>query len=85
MTRPEKFKQYLTDGRVVLIEVGPTAVDARVRGDGAVYRTGWSRTRGWHCDCPARTRCAHMRALGLVVAVPEHLVHRTTEPPERTR
>lgn len=82
MTRPEKFKQYLTDGRVVLIEVGPTAVDARVRGDGAVYRTGWTRTSGWTCDCPARTRCAHMRALGLVVAVPEHRIHRTTEPEE---
>lgn len=85
MTRPPKHLQYVIEGRVVLIAVSPSEVDARVRGDGAVYRTGWSRTRSWHCDCPARTRCAHMRALGLVVAVPEHLVHRATEPPEGTR
>lgn len=80
--RPDKAVSYLVEGRVVLVEVGPAAVDARVRGDGAVYRTGWSRTRGWACDCPARTRCAHLRAVGLVVAVQEHRIHRTTDPSE---
>ncbi len=79
---PDKAAGYLAAGRVVLVEVGPAVVAARVRGDGAVYRCGWSRSGGWRCDCPARTRCAHLRAVGLVVAVQEHRIHRITDPSE---
>lgn len=63
-----KGKRYLCEGRVVLTTVTPDRVEARVRGDGVIYSTAWDR-RGWWCTCPARGRCAHLLAVGHVVAV----------------
>ncbi len=71
MTRQPKHAEYLVEGRVVLDHVDRDRVEARVRGDGAGHSTGWTRQAGWRCTCPARTRCAHLRAVGLVVAVEE--------------
>ena len=64
----DKAKRYLVEGRCVLEAVGPSRVSALVRGEGAIYRTLYSRG-AWWCSCPARRDCAHIRALKLVVAV----------------
>jgi uncharacterized Zn finger protein len=64
-----KGRRYLTEGRVVVLRVSQGDVFARVRGDGAIWQVGWSRNWGWSCTCPARGRCAHLLAVGLVVAV----------------
>ncbi len=66
----EKARRYLAEGRLVVRELDEDAgvVQADVRGDGAVWTLGHDST-GWHCSCPARGRCAHLLALGLVVAV----------------
>jgi len=63
-----KGRRYLTEGRVVIEVVGPGHVSAVIRGEGAIYRTMYSRG-AWWCSCPARRDCAHIRALKLVVAV----------------
>lgn len=76
-----KAAQYLAAGRVVLHRVDDDTVAATVRGDGATYQTGWTRRAGWSCTCPARSRCAHLRAVGLVVVVAEHEVERDRRPP----
>jgi uncharacterized Zn finger protein len=64
-----KARRYLTEGRVILDRVGPHEVGATARGDGQVHHMGWTPTRGWHCTCPAKGRCSHLLAVGLVVAV----------------
>ncbi|MDP8975748.1 MAG: hypothetical protein M3N28_05145 [Actinomycetota bacterium] len=64
-----KGRRYLTEGRVILERVDRHAVVATARGDGHVYRCGWSPLSGWHCTCAARGRCSHLVALGLVTAV----------------
>jgi hypothetical protein len=62
-----KGRRYLVEGRVIISTAGPGHVDAAVRGDGAVWHVSYRRG-GWLCDCPARSRCAHLLAVGLVVA-----------------
>ncbi len=66
----EKARRYLAEGRLLVRELDEHAgvVQADVRGDGAVHVAGRDE-RGWYCDCPARGRCAHLLALGLVVAI----------------
>jgi len=63
-----KAARYLVEGRCVIEVVGPGHVSAVVRGEGAIYRTLYSRGVWW-CSCEARRDCAHIRALKLVVAV----------------
>jgi hypothetical protein len=62
-----KARRYLVEGRLIVPAAGPGHVDASVRGDSQVYRVGY-RPGGCWCSCPARGRCAHLLALGLVVA-----------------
>lgn len=58
-----KGMRYLTEGRLFVLRVDGGLVQASCRGDsGEFYRLGRDRG-GWHCDCPARTRCAHLHAL----------------------
>ena len=56
----------LTEGRVTVLEVASTRTSAAVRGDGAVWFVKWTPTGGWECDCPARSRCSHLVAVGLI-------------------
>jgi hypothetical protein len=69
----QKARRYLVEGRLQVLEVGPSIVRATCRGDGQVYRLGWWRGR-WGCTCPAactfRASCAHLLALRLVVVEP---------------
>lgn len=64
-----KAARYLAEGRLIVSRVDHRTIDATCRGDGRVYRLGRDARRGWHCDCPCTTRCSHLLALGLVVAV----------------
>jgi hypothetical protein len=70
MTAAEKARVYLGEGRLVVRELdeygGTVAADCR--GDGAIYHLGLDGS-GWFCSCPARGRCAHLLALGSVVAL----------------
>lgn len=63
--------RYLCEGRVVVVHVSRSVVAASVRGEGAVYATGW-RDGAWSCSCPhgARTTdCSHVAAVKRVTAV----------------
>jgi uncharacterized Zn finger protein len=65
-----KGRRLLTEGRVQIVEVGPLAISALVRGDsGEVYTTGW--VGDWACTCEARGRCSHLVALQLVTTAPK--------------
>jgi uncharacterized Zn finger protein len=60
-------RRLLLEGRVAILLVHRRRVFASVRGDsGTSYQAGYIGNR-WVCDCPARTRCAHLVALQLCV------------------
>ncbi len=70
-TKTLKAERYLAEGRVIVTDANRALVAAQVRGDGAVYRTGW-RDGLWSCSCPHRassTDCSHIAALKRVTAV----------------
>lgn len=61
-----KARRYITEGRLLITEVGQDRISALCRGDGAIYDLGYRGTE-WHCNCPAMTRrCSHLTALRLV-------------------
>jgi hypothetical protein len=61
-------RRLLTEGRLIVKGLSPD-IEAACRGDsGAIHRLGYRDGRWW-CECEARTRCAHLVALMLVVAV----------------
>jgi hypothetical protein len=62
-----KAHRYLTEGRVIVTLATPGCVNATVRGDADVHQVTYQRG-GWNCTCPARGRCAHLLAVGLVTA-----------------
>ena len=66
-----KAQRYLTEARVRVLfcDEENGVVTADVRGSGASYTTGRDDERGWWCSCPARGRCAHLHALGLICAL----------------
>ncbi len=64
-----KAKRYLSEGRVIIVAVEPGRVEAKVRGDGRIYTSGFVGGQ-WLCDCPAVSQgCCHLRALRLITAV----------------
>ena len=63
----DKARRYLTEGRVTITAVKGPRVVAFVRGDGAVWRCEVHGS-DWVCACPAKGRCAHLIAVGLVTA-----------------
>jgi|GEM_PF-2676860 len=62
----QKGRRYLVEGRLVVDLVAGDEIRARCRGGGAVYELGLFNGGEWWCGCPARGRCAHLVALGLV-------------------
>lgn len=64
-----KGRRYLADGRLVLELVDANRIVANIRGNGAIWTTGYERG-GWHCSCPAAGRCSHLVALQLVCVAP---------------
>jgi uncharacterized Zn finger protein len=64
-----KAQRYLSEGRVIIESVTGDEVRARVRGDGAIYTSGYS-AGVWSCDCPALSDgCCHLKALRLISAI----------------
>lgn len=64
-----KGRRYLVEGRLTVHAIRGPNVRASCRGDGATYTLTHDPGTGWACTCPARGRCAHLTALGLVVDV----------------
>ena len=65
----DKGRRYLVEGRLIVDAVTGQQIVARCRGAGVTYKLGHDRLLGWTCTCPARTECAHLVALRLVVDV----------------
>jgi hypothetical protein len=64
---PGKARRYVAEGRLVVRSVDAESARAECRGDGAIYKLGFRNGRWW-CVCPAKGRCSHQHALGLVTA-----------------
>ena len=68
----EKAKRLLLAGRLRVTKVDGELIEAECRGDsGELYTLGHRSddVPFWHCSCPARTDCSHLRALWTVVAL----------------
>ena len=65
-----KGRRYVAEGRLTITRVQLDHVTATCRGSGAIWRCGHAPNHGWWCDCPAKSECAHISALQLVVVVP---------------
>ena len=69
-----KARRLLVEGRVVVVGVDGTEVDAIVRGDSSYYLVQ-HRPGSWTCPCEAiRALCSHVRAVLLVTALVGPLV-----------
>lgn len=67
LERIDKARRLLIDGRLIIGLVDGQYVVATCRGDsGDIYTLGYDPVRRWHCSCPARTTCSHLKALMLV-------------------
>lgn len=62
-----KARRYLAEARLLVERVDATTIQARCRGQGAVYALGFASGEWW-CSCPARRECAHLVALRLVTS-----------------
>jgi uncharacterized Zn finger protein len=68
-TARQKADRLLLEGRVSIVHVDANHVRAHVRGEGHIYRAGFTQGQ-WACNCPARSDgCSHLHALRRVVAV----------------
>ena len=71
LERIDKARRLLIEGRLIVTYVDDLDfIQATCRGDsGEVYELGYGSYEGttdWYCTCPARTTCAHLKALMLV-------------------
>ena len=62
-----KARRLLSEGRLIVRRVDGPYVLAFVRGDGVMHRIESHGEIGT-CTCPARGRCSHLLAVGLVTA-----------------
>jgi len=62
-----KARRYLTEGRLIVRRVDGPHVLAFCRGDGVMHRIEVHHDDAT-CSCPARGRCSHLLAVGLVTA-----------------
>jgi hypothetical protein len=63
----DKAVRYLVERRLTVTYAKETTVRAKCDGKTGTYVLGHNATRGWWCNCPARTECAHLVALKLLV------------------
>lgn len=69
LERIDKARRLLIEGRLNIVRRDCDNIWAECRGDsGEVYTVGYddSNRRDWYCSCPAKTTCAHIKALQLV-------------------
>lgn len=59
----------LLEGRLRVRRVEGNEIVAECKGDSGVMYEVVHSTGRWHCSCPARVDCSHLRALQRVVAV----------------
>lgn len=66
-----KSLRLLVSGRVQVRRVDERGVVAEVRGDSGILRRVMfdPYSEAWSCDCEARGRCSHVRAVAAVVVV----------------
>jgi hypothetical protein len=64
-----KADRLLVSGAVTVKRLDDQGVLASVRGDSGAVRTFMYEAGLWSCDCEARSRCSHLRAVQKVVAV----------------
>ena len=65
--------RLLLEGRVAIRSVGLRGVLAFVKGDSGSLRTvRFDPGLEWQCSCPARGKCAHVRAVMHVVTVTDN-------------
>jgi hypothetical protein len=70
LERIDKASRLLIDGRLIVTRVMWERVDATCRGDsGEIWKLGYIGGH-WHCECPAKTTCAHLKALMRVTVKP---------------
>ncbi len=65
----EKAARLLTTGRLTVVLLDDDTIMSECQGDHGTYRQTYFGGR-WECSCPARTDCAHLRALWLVTVKP---------------
>ncbi len=71
-----RARRLVSSGRVTVLCVEADRIVADVRGDsGVVRRVLFLRGRGWSCACPARSTCAHIRAVQLLVVTDDEHEH----------
>ena len=69
-TALQRGMRFLLEGRLVILRVNDERIEARCRGgSGEIHDLGFDE-RGWHCSCPALTRCSHLHALQAVCLTP---------------
>lgn len=69
---------YMPDVPLLILAVGPEAVDAVVvanrsgrRATDQSFRVTWTPAAGWRCTCPATTSgCSHLGAVRAIVVAP---------------
>ena len=66
-----KARRIIAEGRIRLLHVDEEAgiVQGEARGDATIYTFAHEIERGWTCSCPARGRCSHLLAAGLVTVI----------------
>lgn len=65
-----KAARILASGALKVVYLVGTEIIATCRSmSGAALYTLGSNAGGWHCSCPARRECAHLRALKLVAVI----------------
>ena len=68
-TAREKATRYLCEGRVVIVRADFDYIEAKVRGEGALYSVGYLAGKWW-CSCPSVGEgCSHIWALKRISAV----------------
>ena len=62
--------RLLIEHRLHVHRDGDRVIEATCRGDsGEIHQLGYRPGR-WYCSCPARSQCAHLRALWAVTTRP---------------
>jgi len=74
-----KSHALVGEGRLNVTSVTPDRIAGHCFDDGQTYFLQWSGPGGWRCTCPARGRCAHLLALGLVVEATVNHLRRQAE------
>lgn len=76
MNEPIELKamRYLIEGKVKAWYVAQEGVEAIFDVEGSKanpYCVSFNSLKGWHCDCPSHTECAHIIACKRILPTPQ--------------